>query len=149
MNFFSKSNPWFSACFKFLMSIKYLVLSCNLATNFSTFSIFILSGKNGKSWWSSCKFSRYWKSASLKYPLSLSSFYIFMKFSLNWEVSLMRSKLFIGRFCDIPNDINYLIQTLKIWWFFLFMRIFLVFVIIFCISINRVSYSSSNTFFYH
>ena len=103
MNFFSKTNPWFSACFKFLMSIIYLVLSCNLATSFSTFSIFILSGKNGKSWWSSCKFSRYWKSASLKYPLSLSSFYIFMKFSLNWEVSLMRSKLIIGRFCDIAQ----------------------------------------------
>ena len=31
------------------MHIKYLVLSCKLAANFSTFSIFILSGRNGKS----------------------------------------------------------------------------------------------------
>ena len=37
-------------CFKFLMCIKYSVLSCKLATCFSTFSISILSGKNGKSY---------------------------------------------------------------------------------------------------
>ena len=35
--------------FKSLMYITYSDLSCKLATNFSTFSIFILSGKNGNS----------------------------------------------------------------------------------------------------
>ena len=61
-----KTNPWFSPCFKFLMCIPYSVLSFKLATSFSAFSIFTLSGKNGKSWWSSCNFSAYWTSTSRK-----------------------------------------------------------------------------------
>ena len=70
---FLKSNLWFNAYLKFLMCITYSVLLCKLATSFSTFSIFILSGKNGKSLWSSCNFSRYWTSTSEKYPSSLLS----------------------------------------------------------------------------
>ena len=46
---FFKTNPWFNAYCKFLMCITYSVLSCKLATSFSTFSTFILSGKNDKS----------------------------------------------------------------------------------------------------
>ena len=38
----------FSAHFKFFICISYPFLSCMLAANLSTFSIFILSGKNGK-----------------------------------------------------------------------------------------------------
>ena len=40
--FFNK-NPWFGACFKFLICVTYSFLSCKLA---KTFSNFILSGKN-------------------------------------------------------------------------------------------------------
>ena len=37
---FFKTNPWFNAYCKFLMCITYSVLSCKLATSFSTFSTF-------------------------------------------------------------------------------------------------------------
>ena len=70
-NFF-KINPWFNACFKFLMWMTYSVSSRKLVTSFSTFSILILSGKNGKSLWSSCNVSKHWTSTSRKYPSSLS-----------------------------------------------------------------------------
>ena len=65
---FSRTNLWFNAYFKFLMWITFLVLSFKLEISFSTFSIFILSGKNGKLLWSSWNFSRYWTSALRKYP---------------------------------------------------------------------------------
>ena len=45
------TNPWFNACFKALMCITYFSLSSILQTSFSTFPIFFLSGKNGKSLW--------------------------------------------------------------------------------------------------
>ena len=64
---FFKNNPWCNACFKFLMCITYSVLSCKLATSFSNFSIFFLSGKKGKSFWRSCNFPGYWTSNSRKY----------------------------------------------------------------------------------
>ena len=46
------NNPSFNACFKFPMSITYFLflLSYKLATMFSTFPVFILSSKNGKSY---------------------------------------------------------------------------------------------------
>ena len=55
------------------MWMTYSVLSCKLARRFSTFSSFVLSGKNGKSLLSSCIFSGYWTSTSRKYLSSLSS----------------------------------------------------------------------------
>ena len=61
MGFF-KANPWFNTCFKFLMWITDSVLSWKLATNFSTFSILIPSVKKGKSFSTSCNFSRRWTS---------------------------------------------------------------------------------------
>ena len=70
---FFKTDSWFNAYFKFLWWITYSVLSCKLATSISTFSILILSGKNGKSLWRLRNFSGYWTSTSRKYPLSLSS----------------------------------------------------------------------------
>ena len=62
-----KTNPWFNACFKFLMCTTYSVLSCKLVTSFWTFSIFILTGKNGKSLWRLCTFSGYSTLTSRKY----------------------------------------------------------------------------------
>ena len=70
---FFKTNPWFIACFKFLMWIIYSVLSCKLATSFLAFLIFILSGTNGYLLRNSCNFSGYWISTSKKYSPSLSS----------------------------------------------------------------------------
>ena len=45
---FFKTNSCFNVSFKFLNCIMYSVLSCKLATSFSTFSISILCRKNGK-----------------------------------------------------------------------------------------------------
>ena len=47
------------------------------------FSIFILSGKKGKSLWSSGNFSGYWTSVSIKHLILLSSLKVFMKSSLD------------------------------------------------------------------
>ena len=48
------TSLWFKACFKFVMWITYSVLSHKLATSFSTFSVFIFSGKNGWLFWVLC-----------------------------------------------------------------------------------------------
>ena len=56
---FFKTYLWINACFKFLLWIKYYFSSCKLASSFSTFSIFILSGINSKLLWSSYNF-RIW-----------------------------------------------------------------------------------------
>ena len=56
-NFFF--NPWFNACFKFLMCITYSVLSYKLGKSYSTLSIFIFSGKKGKSLRRLCKYAGY------------------------------------------------------------------------------------------
>ena len=66
---FFKTNPWFNDFFKFIMWIPYLIISCKLATSFSDFSIFILSGKRGKWFWTWYKYFGYWISTSRKYPL--------------------------------------------------------------------------------
>ena len=38
---------------------------------------------------------------------------VFIKSSLNWEVSSIHSKLFTGSFCDIASHINYLHTNFK------------------------------------
>ena len=69
---FLNINPWFNACFKFLMRIKYIfLLLYKLVKRFSVYPIFIPLGKNEKSLWSSCNSSGYWTSTSRKYPASL------------------------------------------------------------------------------
>ena len=85
------------------MWMKYSVLSCKLVTCFSTFSIFTLSGKNGKSLRSSYSCLGYWTSTLRKYPSSffVKDFYeIFMKLKKIFY-PLIRSKFFTGSFCDI------------------------------------------------
>ena len=82
-------NPWFNACFKFFMWTTYSLLSCKLVTSFSTFSIFILFGKNGKSLWSSSYFLGYWTSASRKcppWPFSMSFITFFN--TIFYEISI-------------------------------------------------------------
>ena len=44
---FFNTSPCVKACIQFLISIMYSVLSCKLATSFSTFSIFIFPSRNG------------------------------------------------------------------------------------------------------
>ena len=51
---FFSTNSRFNAYVKFLIWITYSFLSCKLAASFSTFSIFIFFGKNGKLLWISC-----------------------------------------------------------------------------------------------
>ena len=56
---FFKTNPRFNDTFKFLSCITHSVSSCNLTISFSILSILFFPGKNCKSIWSSCNFSRY------------------------------------------------------------------------------------------
>ena len=89
---FFKINPWLNVCLKFLMWITFSVNHVNhvnVITSFSTFPISILSGKNGKSLWSSCNFLRYWTSTSRKNPYSLSSFNFL--WNLHWIECIFHS----------------------------------------------------------
>ena len=66
-------------------------MSCKLAIRFSTFLIFILSGKNGKLLWSFCNLSRYWTSTSRKYPAGTQySGNICWVFPQRWNVQDIR-----------------------------------------------------------
>ena len=67
-----------------------------------------------------------------------------LKSILNREVTLIHSKFFTGSFCDIQIICTLIVQIQQ---FFLFITVFHVFVINFCISTNTVTYSSSNFFF--
>ena len=70
---FFKTNVWFKAFLEVPICITYSVLLCKLATSFSIFPIYILSGKNDKLLWMICKCSGCWISTSRKYLSSLSS----------------------------------------------------------------------------
>ena len=70
-DFFVKANTWFYAFIRFLMSIIYHFLISQVRYKLFDFINFVYSGKNGISFWSSCKFSGYWTSTSRKYPLLL------------------------------------------------------------------------------
>ena len=130
------------------MWITYSVLVCKLATRILTFSIFILSGKNCKSLLSSCNFSVYWTLTLRKYHFLHYSFYkIFNKLrSIFNLLKIVYWKL-------LQHCQPYTLFTFQYWRYdnFLFLSESFqnVTVISFCISINRVTYSSSNTFFDH
>ena len=76
---FFNIKPWFSACLKAIISIAYFSLSYISQVSFSTFSIFLLSGKNGKSLWELNKDFGYCASASRKYSVLLFSSYFLIK----------------------------------------------------------------------
>ena len=48
---FLKANPWFNTSFKFIISIKYVVLCSKLATGSLIFSFFVLPEKKVKWLW--------------------------------------------------------------------------------------------------
>ena len=96
------------------MCVTYSVSWCKLATRFSTFSIFILSDRNGKSLWILYNFSIYETSASTKYPSSLSSSKFFMKSSWNWEASSIHSNYLLEAFATLANHTNYLHMTIPL-----------------------------------
>ena len=132
---FFKNDPWFNDCFKFRISVTCSVLSFKLA-----FSVFSLSGINGKSLWSSHNFSVYCTSKKCLSWLSSILFYgIFIKVK---SVFYPVKSIFSKRHCP-PIKLIYL----NIWPFFLFIIMFHVFVINFWVAMNRVTYSSSNSFF--
>ena len=66
--FFNILNNVFNTCFKFLICIIY---SFFYPASFSTFSMFILSGKKGKLLWRSCDVLGYWTLYLRIYPSSL------------------------------------------------------------------------------
>ena len=128
------------------MCITYSILSCKLAISFPTFPTSILSGKNGKLLWSSCHFSVSWISTSKKYPSSLSSLKLFIKSSRSY---LLSTQSYLPEtYATFPIHINYIHPNTEYMTILYFLIIFHVFVISFCISINRVIYCSSYTFFY-
>ena len=104
----------------------YCVLSCKLATSYSIFSIFILSGKNGKPLWRLCKIT-----LNINFKTkSFTTFFIIVLFSkclLNWKLSIIYSRFFTWSFCNIY------IPELNIWRLSVFIIIFHVFFISFCI----------------
>ena len=119
------------------LCVTYSVLSCKLVTAFFTFPIFIVSGKNGKSLWNSCIFI----------------LHQFLHYSFLWNLQMEKYLLsnqnyLLEAFATLHIHINYLHPNIEDMTIF-FIIIFHVFVIRFCISINRVTYSSSNTLFYH
>ena len=97
------TNPWFNACFKFLMCITYSVLSCKLAISFSTFTVSILLGQKGISLRRSCSSSRYSTSSSRKYTSLLSSFQFPFKSLLKWDVISAYLEPPKGNFWDISH----------------------------------------------
>ena len=128
---FFETKPWFNGCIKFLMWITNSVLSFTL-TSFLLFSIFILSGKIGKSLRSSCNFLRYWPSTPRKNPSSLSSLWFFIKPFLIWEVRLSIQNYLLEAFVTLPNRMNCLhpnIEDMTILYFYhnLFMNLLLAF----------------------
>ena len=145
---FCNTNPWFNACFKFLMCITYSCLLCKLATSFSTFPIFILSGKNGKSYWQLFHFRQYWINLKIFITILIVVFCeIFIKFGFIFNFWMYyHMQVFFWHYWFM--EIMY-IPLLKIHWFFIFIIIFHRFIISFCISMNSMTYSISNTFFYH
>ena len=125
-NFF-KINPWFNASFRFLMWITYSVFLCKLATRFSIFSVFILSGKNGKSNKAHVTFQ------DIEHQLLENTLHHFSHYNFLWNLT--------------TSVIN--MSIFKIWWFVIFIIILYIFSISFCISINCMTYSSSNSFSNH
>ena len=102
---FFSFKPWFSACFKAFMWIKYSFLSSILKISFSAFATFFLLGRNGKSSWLLNNFFEYSTSTSWKYPVLLSSSCFFMKSSLNSDNLDFSTYLnpFTGHFWDIAH----------------------------------------------
>ena len=137
------------------MRTTYSVSLCKLVTTFLTFSIsfFLVTIVN--------HYEVHVIFQDIEYQLREISFItsfviVFIKSSLDWEVSLIHSDLFTGNFCDIAQPYKlftfqywFLIFYFYDWWFFISIIIFHIFVISFCISINCVTYSSSNAFFNH
>ena len=128
---------------------------CNTSPNlfFEIFSFLIapldVLSRNDKSLWNSGSFSKYWVSTSTKYPLSLSSLQFFFNFLLHHKYMRSTQSYLWEALSKLPYHIKYLDPNMKIWRFFIFIALFPVFVIGFCIPINRVTYYYSNTFFYH
>ena len=131
------------------MCITYSVLSCKLGTIFSTFSIVILSGNIPVNHYDvhvifqdiQQQLQEKFRHHFLHY--SYLSIYIKLR-SIFYPLKIIYRKLL--RYS--PTISNIYIPLLNIRRSF-FIIIFHVFVISFCILINRVTYFSSYTFFYH
>ena len=132
------------------MWVTYSVLCyfpCKLATSFSTFSIFILASKNGKLLKVHVIFQ------DIEHQLRENILHHFLHYiiyelyvilnSIFYPLKIIHQKLL--QHC--PNIYLIYISILNIWGFFIFIIIFHLFVISSCI--NRVTCSSSYTFFYH
>ena len=130
---FFKINSWFNACFKFFMCITYLVWSCRLATNFSIFSFFLVKMVN--------HYEVHLIFQGIGHQLQKTILHLFLHCSFFMKSLLNRELYFIYwkllRHCTTILIIY--ISILLIWQFFFFIIIFHLFVISFCISINRVT----------
>ena len=148
---FINNYPWLNPCFKFRKCITHSSLSWKFATSFSIVSNFHSFRQKGKSFRSLCKFSGYWISTSRKNILcNYHRYSFFMKYSSISVVSSDHLKLPEGNFCDIAQTekMNY-IPIFKIRRLLILIMILYVFVISFCISIESLTYSSSDILFYH
>ena len=134
---FFGSNPWFNACFKNIMEITYSFLSCKFPWSFSTFSIFILSGKLVND----CEGYVNFQDIQCQLKISLITFFfiIFSEAWIKFRNILKPLKLICRhRLFHCPTIQIICIPIFKIWRFF-FIIMFHVFVISFCIAMNRVT----------
>ena len=126
------------------MCITYPALSYEFATSFSIFSIFALSGKKGKSLWKLYAF--------LRCQHQHQSFIIFI-ITAFYEI-LIKFRCFFNSFKIFYRQILWHSLTIqmiyisisKVWRFIIFIIIFMHLLLVFYISINSVTYSSSDTF---
>ena len=98
-----------------------------------------------KSLWSLCDFSGYWTSTSRQCLTTVATLWLFKKFSLNWDVFSTHSKPSTGNSYNTSHPYKkFPCQYIR----YNFIKIFHVFVVGFCILMNSMTYSTSETFFY-
>ena len=115
--------------------------SWKLATSFSIFSIFILSGKKSKSLWSSCNLSGYWTSTS---KISYITIFVVVSYKIFTELRCYFNPLkavYKQCLCHFQSIQIINVPVIKIRWFFTFAIVFHVFIINFrivniCILLN-------------
>ena len=134
---FLKNNRWFNACFKYIICITYSVLSFKLTTCFWTFSIFIFSGKKGKSLWRSSIFFKILNINFKKLSFNTLFFIVFYKIFIKSRSIFNLLKIIYQRLLrNCPTTEMIYIPILKTWRFYIFTIIFRVLVISFCVFIN-------------
>ena len=105
---FLESNLRFNAWFETIMYITYSLLSCKLATSFSTFLIFILSDKNCQI---IIKLMQFFRILIINFEkisfIPFLPYIFFMKYLLIDKCYWSTQNYLLGAFLTLPNQITY------------------------------------------